>query len=1030
MYPALVFDANDAKMQIVNRDRRVCRDRFWRVLALLLVLLKPLGCLAASAPNGKYVIDSWGTDEGLPQNSVTSILQARDGYLWFGTMNGLVRFDGSRFLVLDKNNTPELKNNWIERLFEDEKGRIWIGTRNAGIVLLKNGKPIRPGIGKDNLECRLVSACQEPGGSVWLYTADGQVWRYNEGRFDVSVLGLGRPSNYRSIISDSSGTVWIGADWCLYSMSSKRDVGSLELPIQNSIPITRLDYLLASKTNGFWCMSDNSVRRWKDGKVSADLGSYPWKTALITSACEDADGNLIVGTLGLGVFWFDSSGNSTRISAAQGLLRDSVLSLCFDKEGDLWVGTDGGGISRIKRRLFEVLDIASVFPQFPSQAVPQSVAADTEGGMWIGYNGGGLVYWKEGAETHFDYNHGLVNSHVWSVLVDQKHQVWVGTFGSGLFNVQGNRCVPVVGVPDTFKNITALFQDRQGTLWIGSEGGLASWRDEKWIVWGVEKGVPTGAVQSIAEDKEGSIWASVAGTGLICIRGGKCFVYRAKEGLPSEDVSCIQIDEKGVVWIGTAGSGLGCFRNGKWSRISTKEGLLSDSVAYIVLEGTDVFWIGSNLGIMRMQKSDLLLCVDGKSAFVTGRSYGKPDGLPTRECTQSSQPAGCRSSDGRLWFPTIRGLASVDPALLNPNLNPPPVRIEDVLIDGRALGTGILSEVPKSVTVPSNSERIEIHYTSLNLSSPDQGRFRYQMENYEKEWFEAGNMRVAYYPHLPPGRYRFHVQACNQDKVWNEAGAELAITVLSPFWHERWFIILVSASALGLVVLGVYSVSAIRFRRQLQVSKQREAIERERTRIARDIHDQLGASMMHVALLGELIESDKDDPKEVESHAQQVCQAARDTSRTLDEIVWAVNPANDTLDGLMTYLCKYAQEFLNLAGIGCRLDLPDQLPSRMLPPELRHNMFLAFKEAITNIVKHSGATETHIRLFMKEKEFRLEIEDNGKGPGGMNNQAAQSRNGLKNMRQRMSAIGGNFDIQPGASGGTLVLLEGPLHTIE
>ena len=266
---------------------------------------------------------------------------------------------------------------------------------------------------------------------------------------------------------------------------------------------------------------------------------------------------------------------------------------------------------------------------------------------------------------------------------------------------------------------------------------------------------------------------------------------------------------------------------------------------------------------------------------------------------------------------------------------------------------------------------------------------------------------IARYPKLPPGHYRFHVQACNEDNVWSAPDAAvLAVTVQPQFWQTGWFRAAIILGLLGMVAAVVRCLSTQKLQRQLQTFQQREALEKERARIARDLHDQLGANLTQVALLGEMAEADKDAPAEVESHAQQISQTARETTRSLDEIVWAVNPANDTLDGLVNYAGKYAQEYLALAGLRCRADLPAQLPAIPIPPEVRHNVFLAFKEAVHNVVKHAQATEARIRLRLEREQFILEIEDNGRGIASQ--AAPQHRNGLRNMKKRMEDIGGQF----------------------
>jgi signal transduction histidine kinase len=358
------------------------------------------------------------------------------------------------------------------------------------------------------------------------------------------------------------------------------------------------------------------------------------------------------------------------------------------------------------------------------------------------------------------------------------------------------------------------------------------------------------------------------------------------------------------------------------------------------------------------------------------------------------------------------------------------VVIEQVLADSQEQNTKGPHAAPvAAMTLAAGKQPLEIQYTSLNLGAADRARFRYRLspqDGSESKWTDAGTRRFARYEALSPGAYRFQVEACNEDGVWNETGATLAVTILPFFWQTGAFRTVVAAVLLGLVAAAVYFISTQKLQRQVADLRQQRALETERARIARDIHDQVGASLTQLALLGEMVEADKDDPVEAEEHARQISQTARETTRALDEIVWTVNPSNDTLDGLVNYICKHAQDYLAVAGVRYRLDVPAQLPKTVISPETRHNVFLAAKEAVTNIVKHSGATEAAIRLGLEANQFTLEIQDNGRGPAGLKEKAAESRNGLRNMRKRMEDVGGRFSIEPGPKGGTVVGLTVPL----
>src|SRR5665213_1775064 len=466
-------------------------------------------------------------------------------------------------------------------------------------------------------------------------------------------------------------------------------------------------------------------------------------------------------------------------------------------------------------------------------------------------------------------------------------------------------------------------------------------------------------------------------------------------------------------------------KDDQWTQYTDRNGLVANSVDYMIEDGRGFLWIGSNKALMRAPIKALADFAAGMADFIPCRAFGKHDGLPSGECTFDSQPACCRAASGTLFFPTIAGAVSVDPDRISIDTHPPQVMIESVAVDGKEQNTnGLHTLPPQKIVLPPGREQLDIQYACLNFDAPNWTRFKYRLEGFETAWRSVENSRVVHYSKLPPGDYSFVVTACNQDGVWNPSGAILEVLVLPPFWRAWWFLSAMTIAALGIIIGAVHFISTQKLQRQLEGLRQREALEKERARIARDIHDQVGASLTQVSLLGELVETDKDHPDEVAAHALQISQTARETTRALDEIVWTVNPSNDTLEGLVNYICKHAQEFLAVAGLRYRLDAPPQLPALPISPEARHNVFLAAKESITNVVRHAHATEVWVRLRIESRQFTLEIEDNGRGPAGMNEKSG--RNGLRNMRKRLEDIGGRFTIEPVLSGGTVARMVVPI----
>ena len=982
----------------------------------------------AQFPQGQFSIDNWGAGPGLlPDDSVLAITQTHDGYLWLGTLNGMVRFDGVRFTVFDETNALKLPSINIVRIFEDSRSNLWVGTDTAGAALITEGRVEPLKIGRGQREGHLVSICEDTTGAVWLLTQNGQLGRYAKGQIDLWQMN---PPLGKSVIADKAGTIWIGAGNKILSVAPQSVSSKAPLPTADGPEVGSLDLLVPSQAGGYWCLADHRIRKYSGKTIELDFGSYPWGNAADTVkvGCEDREGHLIIGTGGLngqGVFWFDASGRFARICTTNGLSSDSVYALQPDSDGDLWVGMEGRGLSRVRPKLFKVLEEGSV---------AQSVSPDEKGGVWLSVKLKDFIYVKDGVERFVRAVPDLMRLiNPTAVLVDHQQQVWAvarPARGAGLFRLGQDGFFRGALDVDRQRFMSVLFADHTNGLWVGTEEGLGRWDGSRLQMFTTNDGLSANNVHAIAQDRAGDLWIGTELGGLNRLRQDHFTAFNQGHGFPSDNISCIYVDDQDVLWVGTLGDGLIRWRDGKATQYGRQNGLIANSIDYVIQDNEGFLWIGSSAGLMRVLKKDLNDFADGAVSSVFCRGYDKRDGLPSAECTFGSQPAAAKSRDGTLWFPTHSGLVYANPSEIHPNTNPPPVVIEQVLVDGQEQNTnGPHTAGVSSITVAAGKEPLEIQYTSLNLGAADRARFQYRLSPLagpENKWTDAGARRFARYEALSPGMYRFQVKACNEDGVWNQAGAVLAVTILPFFWQTSSFRVLVGIVLLGWVAAIVHYVSTQKLQRQVATLRQQQALETERARIARDIHDQVGASLTQLALLGEMVEADKEDPLEAESHARQISQTARETTRALDEIVWTVNPSNDTLDGLVNYICKHAQDYLAVAGVRYRLDVPSELPKTVISPETRHNVFLAAKEAVTNIVKHSGATEGAIRLALNPECFTLEIQDNGRGPAGLTSKAAESRNGLRNMRKRMEDVGGRFSIGPAPQGGTVVGLTVPL----
>jgi len=911
----------------------------------------------STAADSPFTVDVWNGDDRLPENTVIALTQTRDGYLWVGTENGLARFDGKSFTPFNVNNTPGWPNNFIDFLFEDRQTNFWVGTWDKHLCLILNGS-VKNVFNVSTARGKITAAYEAPDHSVWFATDEDEALEW-DGSALAHVSEL-RPN----------------MQFFLRSLAR---------------------HLMLPPANG------------SDGR----LLSQPWTNPVATAICQDDDGNLIVGTKGQGVFWFEPDGQAQQISTEAGLSSSYVLSVCFDSEKNLWVGTDGGGLDRVRKRLIAA-------PAELSGGVALSVAEDAQGELWTAFNLGGVACWQTNAARHFDIEPG--NSPR-SVLVDQHENVWVGTFASGLFRLEGDHFEFVTNAP-TLPRISSLFSTHEGSLLVGSDAGLADFDGRDWVL---VPGLPRGPVSALAQETNGTVWIGTETEGLFQWRDYQVTPVNS----PLKDISALLASTNGGLWVGSSSHGL-AWRSpaGDWKLFSsTTNGLANDDIGSLVEDGLGNLWIGSYEGLVRVEQRSFSNVISGAARTLVCRTFS------TRECSAGAQPAAIRAHDGRLWFPTIEGVVWVDPSDLRPNTNPPPVIMESVRVDGVELKTNFLgSSWTGTVRLTPANRELDFRFASLSFSAPKGAqfgaRFHYRLQEASapvdaKNWIEIGTERVAHFQKLAPGNYTFTVQACNEDGIWNETGVQVSVVVEPPFWRRPGFIVASVLILLGAVAGTIYLIATARLRRELRLAQQKEMVEHERARIARDLHDQLGANLTQITLLGEMAESDKDLPAEVEEHAQQICSTARETTRSLDEIVWAVNPSNDTLEGLVNYACKYAQDYFAMANVSYRSELPAGLPPIPILPEVRHNVFLAFKEAVNNVVKHAQAREAHVKLLLDAQQFTLLITDNGRGVGDLSGK--KLRNGLKNMRRRLADVQGQFDIAPGPQGGTVVKLTVPIN---
>jgi signal transduction histidine kinase/ligand-binding sensor domain-containing protein len=967
---------------------------------LLLLFFAGAARGAETSPLPHYFARSWKTENGLPDNAVTAVLQTRDGYLWLGTYGGLVRFDGVRFTVFNSASTPGLQSDRVTSLFEDAKGALWIGHERGDLTCYQDGKFESLAVHETGVRRKIPAIGADKAGDIWMLNEEGTLVRARDG----ATCALPNSDGVAQLAQDGHGQLWVSSGGQLAAVENGRL--ALLTDTNNSQGIGY--YVLGigpSRDGGLWIVSENQVVKWDGHAITENRGTNFNNTKLV-ALLETKSGALAMGTSSDGLYLLFPDRAILHFNHANGFPSDWIRCLYEDREGTLWVGAGSDGLIALRPGKTETL----VAPDNWQGRVALSVTTAHDGAIWVGSEGAGLYRVLDNEWQHFAESAGLSNLYVWCVSEDARGRMWAGTWGGGMFMQQGDHFVVPPGLENVNVPMPAILQAPAGVTWIGTANGLMRYENGVVQRFGEAEGLKVPDVRTIVQDRAGTVWFGMLGGGLGRLQNGKLDQFLKSDGLSSDYVQCLHLGADDALWIGSYGSGLDRFKNGRLAKITTTEGLPNNFICGIEDDRHGNFWISSHAGIFRVSQQALNDCADGKLAAVTCLSYGLGDGLPSLDCSGGLQPAACKLADGRIAFPTSKGLVIVNPDAPKANHLPPPVVIEDVVVGGHSLGQNLNRKSP--LQIPPGLQRFEFHYTALSFVAPEKIQFQYRLEGWEKDWVDAANnKRVAEYSYIPPGNYNFHVRACNSDGVWNDTGAAIALVVLPRFWQTFWFHALATLAAIASVTGIVWFFLRRRMRFKLERIERQQALERERTRIAKDIHDHLGANLTRISLLSQSAHGELANPATAAAQLERIYDTSRELTRSMDEIVWAVNPQHDTLDSLASYLGNFAQEYLVSLQIRCRLDMPLHLPHWPITAEMRHNVFLAFKEALHNVIKHSGANAVSVSLASDNYGFHLAVRDNGKGfdPATVTPRPGRG-NGLKNMRQRMEKIGGRCEI--------------------
>ncbi|MBU4306897.1 MAG: hypothetical protein KKB32_03570 [Acidobacteria bacterium] len=970
--------------------RPVCFVK-WAVLvfAFLSLSAAPSWALDPQKDIGHYIIDLWTTDSSnIPQNSVLSMVQSRDGYLWIGSYEGLARFDGLRFTVFDKSNTPEIRNNGMMVIAEGADGALWIGTPN-GLLCRRGGKfrnfTVNDGLSSDFI----LSLAFDARGGLWIGTTQG-LNRYQDGVFTSFTVADGLEQDYISALcTGQDGTLWIGTSSGLFSYRSGQ-FSFYTLP--NGKSGNTVWALRVGRDGTLWIgTAGGGLVKFSEGVFYV----YSRKDGLsgndIRVIYEDSHGTLWVGSDSGGLNRFEQ-GFFSHLGRQSGLSNDSIRALVEDNEGSLWIGTYGGGLNRLKDDRYIFYNRRSGLPV----DLTRSVMQDRDGAVWIGTVGGGLVRFRSGKFEVFNKKQGLRDLRIWSIAQAGDGAIWFGTYGGGLHRLQDGK-VKVYSTRNGLANdiVRAVLVARDGTIWAGTNGGGIDilHPDGRIVNYSRRSGLSDDFIYAISQDREDTIWVGTYNGDLYRFRQGKFTVYQPRSGTSQNAIWAIYPDADGALWLGTNSGGLIRFKNGKFRTISSRDGLYSDVAFQILEDDHGYLWMNCNKGVYRASKKELNEFADGSSLRIHSLSYGISEGVRGVESTGPAQPAGWKSQDGKLWFPTIKGVTVVDPDYRKRNERIPPVLIEKMTVEGQAVN---LTAAP---VIGPGRKKLEFTFTALSFLVPEKNRFKTMLRGFDSGWSAETSQRQVSYTNLPPGPYTFRVIACNNDGKWNQEGASLHFELRPFFFQTIWFRAIAVFSVLLLVVMAF----RWRFNRLQRRERELETLVNERTgELSRVNEELLKAKMLQDEMQRIAVHDLKNPLQAIMGSADLICRQNPDLPANVS-LAEKISKSSKRMLALVNEMLEIShietgdiKLELQLVDIGTLLEqVSEGFANQMLNKEQKLDLKIEpgclvngdlewlkeiFDNLVSNAVKFSpGKTSIAVAVRCLEKTVLVAIQDHGPG---------------------------------------------------
>ncbi len=973
-------------------------------------------------------------DDGLSQGFIFCILQDSHGFMWFGTKDGLDRYDGYHFTVYrnDPNDSNSIPNDYVSALCETTSGKLWIGTALGGFCSFDEVNSVFhryyhiPSDTNSITSDRISSIFEDTRGNLWVGTYNG-LNEFGPRRQHVRRFLYGGTRgnvDVQAITEDKSGNLWISTTDGLYEFSSSGSLVShfVHTPGDvGSIASNEVYTVLPMNDGSLWIGTDRSLDHYVDGVFTHYIiGDRTVPSFNVTGIVEDSKGYL----------WLVSNFTLVRFNTATGVYRfirkkPITTTIYMDATGTLWLGDNGAGIDRFSPQgnRFDIYR----GKRFPNVVFEPLIKRLDE------YTGKQFAYPYIQAQMFFE---------------NRKKDFWIATLFDGLFHYDTKkgtftryRYLTHLQYKDNRRKIYFPYEGPGGQVWIGTRDGVARLNritgkfhyyplyETRYGLSAFERLSGSYNITCMYQDSSGILWVGTPAVGLVRFNpaDGSRRYYRFLPGDPaslsSNFILTVQPDPRDptkYLWIGTDGGGMDRLDmlTGRARHFTDANGLPNNVVYGILADTSGNLWLSTNRGICRFNPVTHAV-----------RIFDVWDGLQSNEFNRRQY---FERPDGEMFFGGVDGVNSFYPDQIKDNTHVPPVIITDFRIFNRSVTIGSPSGVlnksisaADTIVVNYADNILTFRYAALDYAEPQKNRYAYELQGFNRNWIKAETHRTATFTNLDPGTYVFHVRGSNNDGVWNMKGRSVVLIVTPPFWMTTWFRL--SAAVLVLLAFaGIVRYMTLRkIRERTRKLEQEAAIERERLRISRDMHDDIGSRLTELSLLSNLAERENKGKGRIGKALTEISGTANEIVTSLDEIVWAVNPRYDTAEDLMDYLAQFATAYLQRAGIECHVDLPTVEDRIGVPAETRHNVFMVLRESLNNIVKYAEAREVWLRFEFHRGALSMSVRDGGIGFDL--EKAGKFSEGLLNMAKRMEEVGGSCEVMSRPGAGTTVLARIPLN---